>query len=205
VRVPRKNPLISADEKKQWCVDAHGSQGYGGTTTDYGLDGAHPFSYHLLDVESCLIEAGYTRELMLVAAWAHDVLEDTSMRLSDFVVAGFTDAEIAIVWACTDGDGATRLEKKEEAFRKLRLVGSMAIAVKLADRIANVRHCVMTGNRTKFTVYVEERSLFEFALRTESELSTLWSTLDYWFSEEAFNKHWETLSCCGDPAASKAA
>ena len=51
--------IRTADEKKQWCVSAHGKQGYGGTKTDTGLDGAHPFAFHLLDVETCLVEAGF--------------------------------------------------------------------------------------------------------------------------------------------------
>ncbi len=196
--------LANAADKKRWCAAAHNQQGYGGTTTDTGLDGAHSFAYHLSDVESCLLAVGCTDAEMLVAAWAHDVLEDTANTLADLVLAGFTAMEIAIVWACTDGDGDTRAAKKAEAFRKLQLVGSSAIAVKVADRIANVRHCVMTGNLTKFKVYQQERRSFEESLRDGSTLHELWTTLDYWFSQECMDNHWQTLSCCGDPKPSKA-
>ena len=58
------------------------------------------------------------RARVVAAAWLHDTIEDTSVTRED-IVAHFGDEVAALVWAVT-GEGATRSERNQSAYAKIR-------------------------------------------------------------------------------------
>jgi len=93
----------------------------------------------------------------LTAAWLHDVLEDTDAS-NDQIEEIFGKCVLDIVYCVTDGEGATRSERKKEVYKKI-IANQDAINVKLADRIANVEACFLDGNK-KIVTYKGEHSEF---------------------------------------------
>ena len=192
---------------KQWCTAAHGTQGYGNTATDDGgMDGFHSYDFHL----NCTDQVARRFRLVLVwhlgvdryfdirkGCWGHDVLEDTEKTYQDLLDDGFAPSVALLIVACTDGQGATRHERKLEAYAKLQNAPD-AIIIKLCDRIANVEHALKTGYRRKLELYRSEMADFEAALHPHSSPAAepLWKHLTWWFTEEARLLHWDTLDCC---------
>lgn len=74
---------------------------------------------------------------LLQAAWLHDVLEDTKVTRHELVAA--FPGVAALVEAVTDEPGPNRKARKLATYPKTRAAGRLAVALKLADRIANVK------------------------------------------------------------------
>jgi len=103
---------------------AHADQKYGDA----------PYVKHLTMVRAVLADFGYGGALG-VAAWLHDVVEDTPVSRQE-VETRFGSDVAELVWAVT-GVGADRKERNATAYAKIRALPAAAI-LKLADRIANV-------------------------------------------------------------------
>jgi len=94
---------------------------------------------------------------LLNSAWLHDILEDTSTSINEIeILFGKETAEI--VFCVTDGNGATRQERKKELYKKI-IANQKAINLKLADRIANVEACILNAHK-KLIMYKTEHSEF---------------------------------------------
>lgn len=120
--------------------------------------GDQPYITHLEQVRAVLADFGYDGPLG-VAAWLHDTIEDTGVTREEIAVR-FGDEVAALVWAVT-GEGATRHERNQSAYAKIRAYPPAAI-LKLADRIANVE-----ASRTrpdKLQMYQREHAAFAEAL-----------------------------------------
>jgi len=104
-------------------------------------------------------------ETLQVAAWLHDVVEDTDIPLGQ-IEAEFGSEVAALVDAVTEPSGLTRRERHPAAWAKLRAAGPDAVAVKLSDRIANVESCLATpkGRKGLFRMYAKEYLAFREAL-----------------------------------------
>ncbi|MBS2004134.1 MAG: hypothetical protein JST44_21695 [Cyanobacteria bacterium SZAS LIN-5] len=195
---------MNLQAKQEYCANAHGDQKYGNTATDDGgMDGYHPYSVHLAETAAVARRFGVRNLAILTACWGHDMLEDTDKTIEDLLKAGFNPYEVALIWACTDGDADTRAERKFQAYRKIRMVYG-AVIVKLCDRIANVEHAAVSGYQRKYELYRDEMPEFEWSLRdlqTEDEtVRHLWKHLNWLFSVEARDKLWATRKCCGNAA-----
>jgi len=83
-----------------------------------------------------------------------------------------------LVRAVTDEPGNNRKQRKIATYPKIRAYGIEAVALKLADRIANVEHCIEVGNTSLLQMYYKEHLDFSKALREAGELTDLWSKLD---------------------------
>lgn len=191
---------MNLQEVRRWCAAAHGNQGYGNTSVDDGgMDGYHPYSFHLRKTEQVALRFGFRDISIRKACWGHDVLEDTGKTIGDLLAAGFTPYEVALIWAVTDGDGATRHERKLEAYRKIRQTPG-AVIVKLCDRIANLEHAIQAGSERKFKLYKREMREFEAKLRDRSDtrVAAMWEHLNWLFTAEAHSRLWGTLRCCRD-------
>lgn len=195
---------MNLQSKQEYLAIAHGDQCYGNTATDDGgMDGYHPYRVHLAETAAVAQRFGVTNPAILIACWGHDVLEDTDTTLEDLLHAGFDPYEVTLMWACTDGDGGTRAERKAEAYSKIRVVPG-AVTVKLCDRIANVEHGIKAGYERKYELYRHELPEFERSLRDlqpeDETVQQLWQHLNWLFTEEARETLWATTRCCGNAA-----
>ena len=121
---------------------------------------------------------GYHDDDLTAAAWLHDVVEDTDVTIEE-IYREFGPRVGDLVDALTDGEGATRVEKKQKPYQTIPNV-SGAVVVKLADRIANVRHTISEGSaadRYRET-YKREHVGFCSALKKVGEAQKMWVYLD---------------------------
>ena len=138
------------DQAREFAQKAHGDQKYGD----------QPYVVHLAAVRTALAEFGFTGDL-LVAAWLHDVLEDTKTRYVELDRAFGLDVAMLVV--AVTGYGKNRKERNANVYEKLRM-GPRAIPLKLADRIANMRQCVKDKNASLLAMYQGEYREFRDAL-----------------------------------------
>lgn len=170
--------------------------------------GVLPYTHHLAAVEGVLREFGETRDDLLVAAWLHDIVEDTDVKIRD-VEENFGENVAALVHAVTSEPGENRKTKVALTLPKTREAGPDAVRLKLADRIANVRN-----GGASLGMYVKEYPAFRHALYTQgSGNGKMWEELDrlmgysekcrgcngFGYTKGGPNGPWEKLDCssCG--------
>ena len=154
-------------DARSFAIHAHGEQKYG----------TRPYVDHLDEVAALARAYGEEPE---VVAYLHDTVEDTDVTLAD-VEARFGSKVAACVALLTDEPGATRKERKAKTYAKLATVGGpleLALLVKAADRLANVRACVRDGNQRLWQVYQGEHATFRPAAYRPGLCDPLWSELD---------------------------
>ena len=149
-----------------FAVEKHGYQKYGD----------RPYIVHLQDVYDELVNHGITETKILVAAWLHDVIEDTSANYNE-VKRKFSEGVAEIVYACTDDLGKDREERHGSNWPRLK-ENPEAVIVKQADLIANARACAR-DNAKRFQLYQDEYPAFRhyFQERLLGD-ERLWVTLD---------------------------
>lgn len=157
---------------RSFAVVAHGDQMYGHS----------PYVVHLDQVHFNARKFGAVNAV-LVAAYLHDVVEDTEVTLT--IVNGLFGVEVMrLVAAVTDEPGRTRMERHTNTYPKTRAAGLDAIFLKLCDRIANVQASIGTD---KMSMYRGEVAVsFEQALRRPREMDRPWVYLD---GLNAMDKH----------------
>ncbi len=132
-----------------------------------------PYSVHLEAVVGILRERGHDSPAMLAAGWLHDAVEDTGLPIDD--VRERFGAEVAeLVWAVT-GQGPNRKARVADAYRKLNAYPA-AVTLKLADRLANVRACVESGNQPLLQMYTREWPAMRTSLAGHGD-PALWAAL----------------------------
>ncbi len=140
---------------RDFAVAYHGAQLYGN----------RPYVEHLEDVVKVLGEAGYPYHQDI--GFLHDVLEDTDAT-ADMIRAQFGDFTADAVLFCTDEPGTNRKTRKLATY--LRVDADRAneteavvsgLAVKVADRIANLRNCRAENNTGLLSMYRKEHRDFE--------------------------------------------
>lgn len=138
------------------------------------LYGVLPYTHHLAAVESVLREFGENRIELLVAAWLHDIVEDTDVKLRD-VEENFGEEVSRLVGAVTSEDGENRKIRNALTYPKIREAGQDAVRLKLADRIANVRN-----GGSSVAMYAKEHKNFKHALFSHSDSvnQKMWFELD---------------------------
>lgn len=140
-----------------------------------------PYAFHLQMVAEAAtsFSKAYdseTREVIIAAAWCHDVIEDARETYNDVKkVLGEDVAEI--VYALTNDKGRTRKERAGDRYYAGIKKTQHATLVKLCDRIANMRHSKETGGRM-FEIYQKELPAFRDRLYVKGELEELWTELD---------------------------
>lgn len=169
------NRSVSVVLARDTAVLAHGDQRYG----------EHPFVKHLDDVHDILLEyaPGRVPEYVLAAAYLHDVLEDTKMTSFE-IERHFGRGVLDIVKFCTDSPGKTRKERKAATYSRWQFLRSKDEphgydnhrAVKIADRIANVR--CSAGTR-RLAMYRREQPDFEKAIGPHPLLDPLRAAFYY--------------------------
>lgn len=134
-------------------------------------DGQDFFERHVLHVVSIVKMYGGTED-EIMAAYLHDVIEDTDATHEDIVLL-FGEVIADIVSRLTDKKGKNRLDRHLNTYFILRR-STQATKVKLADRISNMERSI--GNSFA-KVYMKEYTAFKFALYDGNHLD-MWAKLD---------------------------
>lgn len=160
--------IFTLPTARQFGAEAHAQLGI-----KYG---EHPYSYHLQMVEDVLREFGFDDDpVLLIAAHLHDIMEDTPMRIQ-VIIDVFGDEVAELVWRVTNIPADNREERAMLSYPKLR-ADPKAVALKLADRIANVRSA-RSDNPGLFRMYKKEHPGFRAALYRKEEYEPMWAELD---------------------------
>lgn len=159
-------------QARKVAVRAHDGQLYGKQI---------PYSWHLEQVFNVLLRFQIADGNILAAAWLHDILEDTDVFTPESLAEKFNPHIAQIVWAVSDGPGATRAERKARMYKEVPLVDG-ALSVKLADRIANVEASYsLADGRDKLVMYRREHAYFAeqlFSIRGIPSEFRMWQYLD---------------------------
>lgn len=124
--------------------------------------GEFEYTHHLYQVKNVLERFNFTEENLLIAAFLHDVLEDTKTTYTE-IKKEFGVEVAEIVYTVTDELGRNRKERKEKTYPKIRFDFN-AIIIKLADRIANIEFCIENKNYELLKIYQKEHQEFESQL-----------------------------------------
>lgn len=150
--------------------------------------GSLPYRVHLEAVQEVLERFGYLVNpnefkpevaQLRIAAWLHDVLEDTvlsSHHLEYHVGVEVTD----LVKRVTDEPGRNRKEKKLATYPKIK-GNYLATVLKLADRIANVeasKKMKADGYKNLYQMYHKEYPDFRLHLFDDKGPVKMWNYLD---------------------------
>lgn len=149
---------------------AHGSQTHGD----------RPFGCHLLDVVQEVVNYGLEPHFpgITAAAMLHDTMEDTPHDQESLREASVDNDVIAMAWAVTDStEGKNRAERKANTYAKTRELPA-GVALKLCDRIANVKQCLRDGGKNFLRMYQKEQPSFREALYRAGEFDNMWADLE---------------------------
>jgi len=130
---------------------------------------------HLQDVVNVLMDFDVTDRSILAAAYLHDIMEDCKVPRSVLDELFGVDVGM-LVWCVTDEEGVNRKERKAKTYGKIK-ANDNAVAIKLADRIANVEHSIQSKNIRMFKMYRKEMADFTAALYTPNLLESMWNRL----------------------------
>ena len=133
-----------------------------------------PYTHHLKSVADWAITYGVRLELaedeqedLIIAAWLHDLLEDTATKRKEIDEAfGVRVAEL--VWAVTNEPGPNRASRHAVTYPKIRAL-PLAVLLKLCDRMANVQ----AGGSLVF-MYNKEHEDFKRSLYTPGQWDMVW-------------------------------
>lgn len=158
---------MTREEKIQWCIEQHAK-------TNHYYDTYLPYEFHLRMVaqaakdfqkiveKSCEGDIEDAVETVILAAYGHDLIEDTRTSYND-VKAVLGEAAANIIYAVSNEKGKNRKERANDKYYEGIRNTSFAVFVKLCDRIANVQYSKMTKSRM-FEMYKKENAEFGQAL-----------------------------------------
>lgn len=155
------------DEARTFALAAHGSQQYGN----------RPYACHLEAVVELLAPYGTQAQII---GYLHDVVEDTPIEERE-IRDRFGPLVADCVDLLTDAPGTSRAERKARTYQRLESVSGateLALVVKTADRLANVRACVADDSRRLWEVYRHEHAAFRRAAYRRGLCEPLWRELD---------------------------
>lgn len=134
---------------RDFAIHFHGGQKYG----------SDPYVNHLDAVAILCLPFGTDATTV---AYLHDVVEDTPATLDD-VRKRFGPFIASCVEILTDKPGTTRQERKSKTYERMSHVAGrekLALIVKAADRLANLRMCTITQDDVRLAMYRGEHPQF---------------------------------------------
>lgn len=146
--------MTTINKARDFAIAQHGLQMYGKEPYVTHLDSVHRIAKHLTD-----------NEAIHVAAYLHDVLEDTDCTYKKLATK-FGENVAELVYAVTDELGRTRRERKEKTYPKI-CDSADAITLKICDRLANFE-AAHDGNYKMYQKYSEEHIEFCIGLNLDS-------------------------------------
>ncbi|HEY9109613.1 MAG TPA: HD domain-containing protein [Roseateles sp.] len=162
---------------RDFAIAAHGDQMYGD----------RPYSFHLDAVAD--LAAPYGAEAVVIA-YLHDTAEDTQATIGE-IESRFGPKVAACVALVTDEPGANRKERKAKTYAKLaavRGVNELALLVKVADRLANVRACIQDRKQSLWQLYRGEHVAFRTSAYRVGQCDPMWTELDALLADGAFQE-----------------
>jgi (p)ppGpp synthase/HD superfamily hydrolase len=114
-------------------------------------------------------------DIILAAAWGHDLIEDTRQTYND-VKQRMGESAADIVFALTNEKGKTRKDRANEKYYTEMKKVPFAVYVKLCDRMANVEHSLATGS-SMLNAYKKEHAAFSYMLK-DGNYTQMWHELD---------------------------
>jgi (p)ppGpp synthase/HD superfamily hydrolase len=166
--------------KIEWIIEQH-------KNTNHFYDLYLPYEFHLRMVVQeandfmCVLSLDdESKESLILAAWGHDLIEDTRVSYNDVKnVLGEKAADI--IYALTNEKGKSRSERANDKYYEGIRNTPGAVFVKLCDRIANVQYSKMTKSKM-FEVYkAENKSFVEKLYSGHSDLNPLFTWLENLF------------------------
>lgn len=155
------------DKARAFAIERHGDQKYG----------EHPYSVHLDEVAD--IASVFGQDAITVA-YLHDVVEDTHTTL-DEIESEFGPLIRDYVAILTDEPGDSRKERKAKTYGKMAKVSErlkLALIVKAADRLANLKTCLAQNNQGILKMYREEHPMFYRAAYRPNLCDSLWNQMN---------------------------
>ena len=147
--------------------------------------GAYWYSEHLDDVADTLAEFRFVGDKYETTAYLHDVIEDTVIDRPALVYYGVPLVVVGAVEFCTDEYGSNRRVRKRLTYERVRKqiqTGGEAVrigvAVKWADRISNLRHCLLTDSKLLSMYKNEQKAADDFMaayMPEDAEADTRWA------------------------------
>jgi (p)ppGpp synthase/HD superfamily hydrolase len=158
---------------RAYAVEMHGDQKYG----------THPYVHHLDAVVALLQPYGSEGASHRLPARRGRGHRGHGLEVQE----RFGDLVARCVALLTDAPGATRKERKAKTYAALAQVTGdeeLALVVKAADRLANVRACVADGHRRAVGHYQGEQATFRSAAFRAGQCDPLWAELGTLLSPE---------------------
>lgn len=152
---------------RNFALDAHGDQKYGDL----------PYSVHLDEVANIVKPYGETAEMV---AYLHDVVEDTNVTVKE-IGAIFGDLISECVQILSDEPGETRKIRKSATYKKMAKVEGdqcLALLVKAADRLANMRACIRIEDERLLNLYKSEYEVFRNSVYRPNLCDEIWVELE---------------------------
>ncbi len=141
--------------------------------------GNRPFVWHLEQVAQLVMDhhesIGGWWPHAVATAYLHDLVEDHPDKFH-FMVGHMPDVITGFVCALTRREGQT----PKSYFSGIACAGTIAVAVKLADRIANLRACLSPEMRKPRLAakYLDEREVFAVMKPSSRDLGAIWDELE---------------------------
>ena len=160
---------------REFALAAHGDQKYG----------SYPYEVHLDAVAELARPYGEQAEMI---AYLHDVVEDTEVDVGT-IAESFGEFIAECVAILTDAPGSDRKERKQKTYARMAGVSGdleLALVVKAADRVANMRACVADGRSSLLAVYKGEHVTFRAAAFRQNLCG------DLWFEMDQISQDWDT-------------
>jgi (p)ppGpp synthase/HD superfamily hydrolase len=157
---------MKTEDKIKWCIDQH-------IKTNHWYDQYLPYEFHLRMVAQAAKDFIHLipdsndgensfRDSVTMAAYGHDLIEDTRVSYNDVKeVLGIQAADI--IYAVSNEKGKNRKERANDKYYEGIRNTPGAVFVKMCDRIANVQYSKMTGSRM-FEMYKKENAEFTRSL-----------------------------------------
>jgi (p)ppGpp synthase/HD superfamily hydrolase len=157
---------------RDFAIKYHGDQMYGNK----------PYIYHLEQVAEIL---KYHSDILLILAYLHDVIEDTTIVSREEIERLIEEQFGAFILECilvlTDEHGENRKERKQKTYAKMALVNDkriVALNTKGADRLSNVRECILTGNTKLLNMYKSEHKQFMKSVYRPNQAESIFEELN---------------------------
>jgi len=148
---------MAKEDQIKWCIEQH-------IKTNHWYDQYLPYEFHLRMVAQAANDFFYLipdpkfREVLLLSAYGHDLIEDTRVSFNDVKeVLGLGAADI--IYAVSNEKGKNRKERANFKYYQGIRDTPGAVFVKMSDRIANVQYSKMTKSRM-FEMYKKENDYF---------------------------------------------
>ena len=163
---------MSTVEFIEYCINQHDvvcNQKYSKTL---------PYSFHLelvakqVKLFEHLLGSSDDKQLVLMGAWGHDLIEDARVTWNDIVHCTnallYENSVILadIIYACTELRGKNRAERHGDEYITGLANNRLALFVKLCDIIANIKFSLLT-NSGMYAKYAEEFPAFSVRLWRE--------------------------------------